>query len=97
MKFANESSELQPMKQSLSNDSSLSRSSKSTAAMPDSIRDGWFTETETLWPGQKFSLALEVGVWYDLVRCGDDDVQKIHPLKIKNADACLLFYFAGNI
>jgi hypothetical protein len=24
------------------------------------IKQGWFTETETLWPGQKFSLALEV-------------------------------------
>ena len=24
------------------------------------VRQGWFTETETMWPGQKFSLALEV-------------------------------------
>jgi hypothetical protein len=22
--------------------------------------DGWFTETEAMWPGQKFALALEV-------------------------------------
>ena len=28
--------------------------------VPNSIsKNGWFTETETLWPGQKFSLALE--------------------------------------
>lgn len=26
----------------------------------DGIEKGWFTETETMWPGQKFSLALEV-------------------------------------
>jgi hypothetical protein len=24
------------------------------------IENGWFTETATMWPGQKFSLALEV-------------------------------------
>lgn len=23
------------------------------------IRDGWFSEVEALWPGQKFSLAVE--------------------------------------
>lgn len=26
----------------------------------EELKDGWFTETDTLWPGQKFSLALEV-------------------------------------
>eukprot|EP00978_Attheya_sp_CCMP212_P004644 scaffold10109_cov51-Attheya_sp.AAC.4 len=25
------------------------------------FKDGWFSETEAMWPGQKFSLALEVG------------------------------------
>jgi hypothetical protein len=24
------------------------------------VQNGWFTETETMWPGQRFSLALEV-------------------------------------
>jgi hypothetical protein len=24
------------------------------------IQNGWFTETETMWPGQRFSIALEV-------------------------------------
>jgi hypothetical protein len=24
------------------------------------IQNGWFTETATMWPGQKFSLALQV-------------------------------------
>lgn len=27
--------------------------------VPPTIKNGWFTETETFWPGQKFSLALE--------------------------------------
>jgi len=27
--------------------------------VPPGIKNGWFTETETMWPGQKFSLALE--------------------------------------
>jgi len=27
--------------------------------VPSEIEDGWFSETETMWPGQKFSLALE--------------------------------------
>ena len=26
----------------------------------EGVQDGWFSETEALWPGQKFSLALEV-------------------------------------
>lgn len=26
---------------------------------PPTIKNGWFTETETFWPGQKFSLALQ--------------------------------------
>ena len=29
-------------------------------AKPKSIRNGWFTEVEPAWPGQKLSLALEV-------------------------------------
>ena len=24
------------------------------------VKNGWYTDTATLWPGQKFSLALEV-------------------------------------
>lgn len=28
--------------------------------VPSEVEDGWFSETETMWPGQKFSLALEV-------------------------------------
>jgi hypothetical protein len=24
------------------------------------VNNGWFSESETMWPGQKFSLALEV-------------------------------------
>ena len=33
-------------------------SNAETLGIPE-IEQGWFTETETLWPGQKFSLALE--------------------------------------
>ncbi len=29
---------------------------------PSVIEDGWFSETEAMWPGQKLSLALEVSV-----------------------------------
>ena len=36
---------------------------KAAADLPDTIQDGWFTETETLWPGQKFSLALDVSLY----------------------------------
>jgi hypothetical protein len=28
---------------------------------PQSISNGWYTEIEPSWPGQSFSLALEVG------------------------------------
>jgi spermidine synthase len=28
-------------------------------SLPSTLKTGWFTETETFWPGQKFSLALE--------------------------------------
>lgn len=28
----------------------------------EGVEDGWFTETEAMWPGQKFALALEVCV-----------------------------------
>jgi len=28
--------------------------------MVEGVEDGWFTETEAMWPGQKFALALEV-------------------------------------
>lgn len=27
-----------------------------------SIKDGWFSETEVLWPGQKFSLEVSCGI-----------------------------------
>lgn len=27
-----------------------------------SIKDGWFSETEVLWPGQKFSLEVRHGI-----------------------------------
>jgi spermidine synthase len=30
-----------------------------TLSLPSTLKSGWFTETETFWPGQKFSLALE--------------------------------------
>jgi hypothetical protein len=33
--------------------------SKQQQAVPG-VREGWFTETEVMWPGQTFSLALEV-------------------------------------
>jgi len=26
----------------------------------EGVENGWFTETQAMWPGQKFSLALEV-------------------------------------
>lgn len=28
--------------------------------VPTCIKDGWFSEVEPMWPGQKLSLALEV-------------------------------------
>ena len=28
--------------------------------VPASIKEGWFSEVEPMWPGQKLSLALEV-------------------------------------
>jgi hypothetical protein len=33
----------------------------STSKRYRGIQNGWFTETASMWPGQKFSLALEVG------------------------------------
>eukprot|EP00523_Entomoneis_sp_CCMP467_P002805 CAMPEP_0168762902 /NCGR_PEP_ID=MMETSP0724-20121128/24084_1 /TAXON_ID=265536 /ORGANISM="Amphiprora sp., Strain CCMP467" /LENGTH=387 /DNA_ID=CAMNT_0008812083 /DNA_START=121 /DNA_END=1284 /DNA_ORIENTATION=+ len=40
--------------------SRLASSSSSSSRLPHGVsRKGWFTETETMWPGQKFSLALE--------------------------------------
>ena len=36
---------------------------KSAAVLPPAgVKNGWFEETECLWPGQKFALALEVSV-----------------------------------
>jgi len=32
---------------------------KQKIALPSSIKDGWFSETEPMWPGQKLSIALE--------------------------------------
>jgi hypothetical protein len=38
-----------------------SRHNRSTSEWANlGIRHGWFTETEAMWPGQKFALALEV-------------------------------------
>lgn len=34
---------------------------------PQSIRNGWFSEFESAWPGQKLSLALEVSEQKKLV------------------------------
>jgi spermidine synthase len=39
--------------------SSSNKKAITTATPPAGIRQGWFTETEALWPGQKFSLALD--------------------------------------
>jgi len=36
-----------------------SKSSTSKLQIPSTIKNGWFTEIDTFWPGQKFSLALE--------------------------------------
>lgn len=38
---------------------SLEGRNKQEVALPSSIKDGWFTETEPMWPGQKLSIALE--------------------------------------
>ena len=35
------------------------KSAASKLKLPPSIKNGWFTETDTFWPGQRFSLALE--------------------------------------
>ena len=41
-------------------DNTLSKATtKNQLKPPPTIKNGWFTETETFWPGQKFSLALE--------------------------------------
>jgi len=39
---------------------SLEGRNKQKVALPSSIKDGWFSETEPMWPGQKLSIALEV-------------------------------------
>lgn len=36
-----------------------SNNNKKKLKLPSTIQNGWFTETDTFWPGQKFSLALE--------------------------------------
>jgi spermidine synthase len=53
----------QPSSSSSSSDKPKKQSSSSLVSHPKKsikcIHNGWFTETETFWPGQKFSLALE--------------------------------------
>jgi len=34
--------------------------------VPSCIKDGWFSEIEPMWPGQKLSLALEVSYYYNI-------------------------------
>ena len=41
------------------NSSNGHRQSRAAGVVPG-VKNGWYTDTATLWPGQKFSLALEV-------------------------------------
>jgi hypothetical protein len=52
------------------------------------IENGWFTETATMWPGQKFSLALEVRL--SIV----DDRETSVLLRIDNNQSVDFFFFA---
>jgi hypothetical protein len=52
------------------------------------IKDGWFSETEAMWPGQKFCIEVDevLANWKSKFQVSDDDIDDNDTVECDNDD-----------